>query len=177
MTLARPRVPEGFRPPIVAKEVQGIPAFHAYDWYFRSMQRYLSDKKAVFLTPCAATKPIHASPLHRCVYQKYALVYGGGREMLVVSEPVVLIRYQDLWNLERHFYYDFPCPLLSADARALFIERLRSILKGKDIVGCLPRHHATLINDAVGSGWKNYWSGDLYTMMRKASLLNIRPRE
>lgn len=171
MLSTHPKVPEGFRPPIVTKEEQGVAAFHAYDWYFRSMQRYLRDKKAVFLTPCAATKPIHTSPLHRRVYQKYAMVYGGGRNLFVVSEPVVLIRYRDLFDLEPHFCYDFPCPLLGSDARALFVKRLRSILLGKDIVGCLPRHHATLVNDAVGKGWKNHWDGDLYTMMHKASLL------
>ncbi|MBI2024756.1 MAG: hypothetical protein HYT03_01520 [Candidatus Harrisonbacteria bacterium] len=167
-------VPKQFRPPQVSNENQGVAAFCAYDWYFRWMKEYLGDKTKVFLVPCAATKPIHTSPLHRRVYQKYASAYGKNRILLVVSEPVVLINYQHLYNLEGSFFYEFPPKLLGKTARVLFIERLRELLEEKNIAGCLPHHHATLINDAIGTEWINYWSGDLYSMIKKASALNAK---
>ena len=63
---------------------------------------------------------------------------------------------------------NIPCP---KEARALFVERLRSILTDKDIVGCLPRHHASLINDAVSNNWTNYWDGNIFSMMKRAGAL------
>lgn len=170
----QPLVPTRFRPPIVTRKENGVRAFHSYDWYFEWMRFYLKDVRKVFLTPCAATKPIHSSPLHRSIYQKYSSAHGKGREVLVVSEPVVLIRYPDLYELEKLFCYDFPPKLLSSESRAFFVERLRLLLVNKNVSGCLPRHHAALINDAIGHDWKNYWQGDLYSMMRKASLA-IKP--
>lgn len=164
-------VPEHFIPPIVKEKKRGMAAFRAYNWYFWWMHEYLKGVRGVFLTPCAATKPIHASPLHRSIYQKYAVVYGEGKEVLVVSEPVVLIRYQDLYNYERTFCYDFPPQLLNVDSRDLFVRRLRMLLSGKVVEGCLPRHHASLVNDAVGLGWKNHWEGGMFSMSRKASCL------
>lgn len=164
-------VPDEFEPPIVKGKNQGITAFHSYDWYFRWMERFLADVGKVFLTPCAATKPIHTSPFHRRIYQKFAAAQEDEREILVVSEPVVLIRYEDLYKFERLFCYDFPPKLLNQESRTLFVERLRSLLLGKDIAGCLPWHHATLINDAVGKNWENYWRGDIFSMIRRASLL------
>jgi len=165
-------IPRRFRPPVVTKKSQGEAAFHAYDWYFDKMKIILADTEKIFLTPCAATKPIHNSPLHRSIYQKFAEKYGNEREIFVVSEPVVLIRYQDLYEIERVFCYDFPPKLLDEKARRLFVERLRVLLTGKNITGCLPRHHALLVNDAVGKKWKNYWNGDLYSMMRRVHLLS-----
>lgn len=167
-------VPTRFRPPIVTRKENGIKAFHSYDWYFEWVKSYLKNVRKVFLTPCAATKPIHSSPLHRSIYQKFSSVHGKDREVLVVSEPVVLIRYPDLYELEKFFCYDFPPKLLSLESRAFFVERLRLLLTNKDVLGCLPRHHATLIDDAIGNKWKNYWQGDLYLMMKKASLV-IKP--
>lgn len=169
------RSPLRFKPPIVRQATQGISAFHAYDWYFNWMRRYLKDTHMVFLTPCAATKPIHSSMLHRGIYQKFALAHGMGAELLVVSEPVVLIRYTDLYDLEDAFRYDFPPPLLDQSTRNFFVRRLRVLLAGHEIVGCLPRHHASLINDAVGTNWKNYWKGDIYSMMQRASRLRTGP--
>lgn len=176
ITVARERllVPARFKPPIVTRQENGTKAFHSYDWYFEWMKLYLKNVRKVFLTPCAATKPIHSSPLHRSIYQKLSSAYGKDREVLVVSEPVVLIRYLDLYELEKLFCYDFPPKLLSSESRAFFVERLRLLLTNKDVSGCLPRHHAVLINDAIGSRWKNYWQGDLYSMMKKASLA-IKP--
>lgn len=147
-------------------------AFHRYGWYSEWMEYYLSGRKEVFLVPCAATKPIYLSSLHQSVYQKFAFACGRGRELLVVSEPVVLIRYQDLYDYEKYFLYDFPPKLLDEVAHAFFVKRLRVLLSGKKIYGCLPRHHAGLINEAVGCRWKNYWSGDLYDMKKKAFLLS-----
>lgn len=166
-------IPNKFKPPIVKRENQGIAAFHAYNWYFHYMERFLADVKKVFLTPCAATKPIHTSPFHRRIYQKFATAQESEREILVVSEPVTLIRYEDLYTFERLFFYDFPPKLLNSKSRTLFVERLRTLLLGKDIVGCLPRHHASLINDAIGKSWENYWEGDIYFMMQKANLLAL----
>lgn len=166
------RIPVKFKPPIVKRQNQGIPAFHQYDWYFYYMKQFLVDIEKVFLTPCAATKPIHTSPFHRNIYQKFAAVQENEREIFVVSEPVVLIRYQDLYNFERFFCYDFPPILLTEESRAFFVKRLRILLKGKDVAGCLPRHHASLINDAIGNNWKNYWRRDIYFMMRQANLLS-----
>lgn len=137
------------------------------------MSSRLLGVRKVFLTPCAATKPIYASPVHRNIYQKFAARFGYDATPLVVSEPVVLIHYQDLYDLEDAFRYDFPPRLLGGAARALFVERLHKLLSGRRIVGCLPRHHASLINDAVGTNWKNYWNGDLYSMVKKASLLRV----
>lgn len=173
----RLRVSRGFKPPKVKRLNQGVAAFHAYDWYFNWLSRRLARVRRVFLVPCAATKPIYESSLHRTVYQRYAAVYGRGREVLVVSEPVVLIRYHDLYILGKNFYYDFPPKLLRGESRELFVRRLCQALSGKDIIGCLPRHHASLIIDAIGDGWENHWSGDLFAMMKKASRLkNCTPR-
>ena len=163
-------VPKRFKPPIVKKKSDGEKAFHAYDWYFKWMKHYMKGVQSVFLTPCAATKPIYISSLHRCVYQPFARKYGAGREILVVSEPVVLIRYQDLYDFEKTFCYEFHPKMLS-ESRELFVERLRELLAGKHIVGCLPKHHAKLIDDAVGSGWKNYWIGGMFSMRSKGSKL------
>jgi predicted RNA-binding protein len=164
-------VPDKFKPPIVKRKSQGVTAFYSYDWYFNWMRGFLENVDEVFLTPCAATKPIYSSAMHRSIYRKFIAAKGYGREILVVSEPVVLIRYSDLYELENLFYYDFPPKLLDCNSRTLFIERLRSLLLGKNIIGCLPRHHASLINDAMGTDWKNYWQGDLYLMMKKANQL------
>lgn len=172
MVLRPPRVPYKFISPIVKKPSQGIPAFYAYDWYYKWMARYMTDVKKVFLTPCAATKPIYSSMFHRGIYQKFITALGGGSEILVVSEPVVLIRYCDLYNLKNAFLYDFPPKMLSPESREFFVSRLKRLLSGKIISGCLPRHHASLINDAVGNDWKNYWQGDIYRMMKKASSLH-----
>lgn len=158
-----------FNPPTVKRKEQGEAAFHAYDWYFEQIRDFLKGVDKVFLTPCAATKPICSSSLHRSVYQKYITAKGAGREIFVVSEPVVLIYYEDLYDLEKHFFYDFPPKLLSPEARALFVARLREVLSGKNIEGCLPKHHASLINDAVGTNWKNYWQGDMLDMMKRAN--------
>ena len=168
------QIPKKFQPPIVLKESRGVQAFLAYDWYFEWMQRHLKNVKNIFLTPCAATKPIFSSSLHRSVYQKFSLVYGKSRERLVVSEPVVLIRYSDLYDLEKVFCYDFPPRLLSFESRNLFVERLRLLLLGKNIVGCLPKHHAKLVTDAIGEDWKNYWCGDMFSMIRKASKIKSK---
>ena len=165
-------IPRKFNPPIVKNSLQGIPAFYSYDWYFKRMAKYMAGVKKVFLTPCAATKPIHSSMLHRGIYQKFITAFGKGHEILVVSEPVVLIRYQDLYNLENYFLYEFPPRMLTSESSEFFVSRLRKLLYGKIIAGCLPRHHASLINDALGYNWKNYWEGDLYEMMRKASSLH-----
>lgn len=163
--------PISFKPPIVKSKQNGLEAFHAYDWYYSFLKKHLKHVEKVFLVPCAATKPIHQSPMHRSIYQKYIKKYGQDQSVLVVSEPVVLIRYQDLSVEESYFCYDFPPKFLNSDSRELFVERLK-ILEGKDISGCLPSHHANLITEAIGSGWKNYWKGDLYQMMKKASRLS-----
>ncbi len=160
-----------FKPPIVTHPCQGTAAFHAYDWYYYTLMKTLAFEKKVFLTPCAATKPIYSSSLHKAIYQKFAEKFAGDRELLVVSEPVVLIRYSDLYEHEKHFFYDFPPKFLFPDSRKIFVERLRLLLSGKNIIGCLPRHHASLINDAVGIDWKNYWHGDFFAMVRKAAHL------
>ncbi len=125
---------------------------------------------SVFLTPCAATKPICSSTFHRRIFQPFAAVHGKGAECLVVSEPVVLIRYQDLYDFEKTFCYEFHPKMLS-ESRELFVERLRELLAGKHIIGCLPKHHAKLIDDAVGKGWKNHWDGNMYSMIRKGTRL------
>ena len=170
MNRLMPPVPRGFRPPRVKNANSGRAAFHAYDWYYEWMRKFLPRDESVFLVPCAATKPIHTSPLHRNIYQKIAAREGLGRITLVVSEPVVLIRYSDLVVLEKTFCYDFPPKFLSAGARDLFVARLQTLLTGKDIIGCLPRHHASLVDDAVGlNRWKNLWTGDLFSMMRNAN--------
>lgn len=93
------------------------------------------------------------------------------REVLVVSEPVTLILYQDLYDLEKQFCYEFIPKLLGTEARELFVERLQTLLIGKNIEGCLPSHHAGLINDAIGKKWKNYWQGDMLTMKKRANQL------
>lgn len=165
-------VPKNFKPPIVKKKERGIDAFHAYDWYFNYMRSHLENVESVFLVPCAATKPIHNSVLHKRIYQKHAKKYGKNREVLVVSEPVVLIGYQDLYDLEEKFLYDFPPKLLNPKSREFFVSRLNKLLDEKDISGCLPKHHARLINDAIGTNWENYWEKDLFEMMRRASKLN-----
>lgn len=167
-----PALPWKFVPPVVRKSSQGIRAFYAYDWYFRWMAKYVADVKKVFLTPCAATKPICYSMMHRGIYQKFITAYGEGSEILVVSEPVTLIRYRDLYLLKNAFLYDFPPKMLSPESREFFVKRLKRLLSGKIISGCLPRHHASLINDAIGNDWKNYWEGDIYRMMKKASSLH-----
>ncbi|MBI2023219.1 hypothetical protein HYT01_01490 [Candidatus Giovannonibacteria bacterium] len=166
-------IPRGFKPPIVRKEADGVSAFRRYDWYFHRMSSALIGMAKVFLIPCAATKPIYSSSLHRKVFQRFALAFGEDRELLVVSEPVVLIAYEDLYIMESAFLYDFPPKKLDQYSRQLFVSRLRELLSKKDIVGCLPRHHASLINDAVGENWKNYWRGDMYNMFRKASTLKV----
>ena len=165
-------LPKRFIPPLVRSNTHGISAFHKYDWYFNWMKLYLAGKKSVFLTPCAATKPIYSSSFHRGIYQKFSAVYGKNKKILVVSEPVVLIRYQDLYTMEKYFMYDFPPKLLDITSREFFVKRLRILLSDKKISGCLPRHHASLINDAIGKNWKNFWDGDMYSMMKKASALN-----
>jgi len=166
------RAPAVFKPPVVRKKEQGEAAFHAYDWYFEQIKDFLISVDKVFLTPCAATKPICSSSMHRSIYQKYIAVKGIDREIFVVSEPVVLIYYEDLYDLEKHFLYDFPPCFLSTETRAIFISRLMDTLSGKDIEGCLPKHHAGLIDDAVGkNNWKNYWQGDMLDMMKRANQL------
>lgn len=172
MNLHPPVVPSIFRPPIVKKSSYGITAFYKYDWYFKWMLKYMADVKKVFLTPCAATKPIQSSMLHRGIYQKFITAFGEGSEILVVSEPVVLIRYRDLYDLENTFLYEFSPKMLSSESREFFVKRLRRLLSGKIIAGCLPRHHASLINDAIGDNWKNYWQGDIFEMMERASALH-----
>lgn len=164
-------IPRKFHAPVVKKISDGISAFKSYDWYFHWMQSYLANIEQLFLVPCAATKPIYTSPLHKSIYQKFSAIYGIGREALVVSEPVVLIRYPDLYKMINEFCYDYPPKLLSPESRAFFVHRLKTLLTGKNIVGCLPRHHATLINDAIGTNWENLWSGDMYHMIQKASSL------
>jgi hypothetical protein len=165
------KVPRAFKPPVVTAKDQGVAAFHKYDWYFKWMEEFMKDVNKVFLTPCAQTKPIYTSSLHRCIYQKYVRAHGMEREVFVVSEPVTLILYQDLYDLEKYFCYEFIPKLLSPEARELFVGRLRGLLKGKDIEGCLPSHHAALINDAVGENWKNYWQGDMLDMKKRANHL------
>ena len=164
------KILSNFKPPIVKKSENGVAAFHSYDWYFEQMKEFLQDKEKVFLTPCAATKPIHTSNFHRLIYQKYAAVQKD-REILVVSEPVVLIRYQNLYDMEGAFMYDFPPKFLNQESRGIFVDRLSSLLSEKDIAGCLPKHHASLINDAVGTDWINYWDGNIFSMIRKANLI------
>ena len=170
-TIIKVIAPDLFSPPIVKDKKEGIGAFLSYDWYFDFIKKYIRNRNEIFLVPCAETKPIHTSPMHKSIYQKFAFKFGHGREVLVVSEPVVLIRYSDLRELETVFCYDFPPKLLDKECRDFFVKRLRRLLLNKDIVGCLPRHHASLVNDAIGIGWRNYWSGDLYAMMRKAGSL------
>lgn len=165
------KIPRSFKPPIVTSKEQGVAAFHKYDWYFKWMEDFMRDVDKVFLTPCAQTKPIHTSSLHRCIYQKYIKTKGVGREIFVVSEPVTLILYQDLYDLEKQFCYEFVPKLLSPQARELFVTRLRTLLLGKDVAGCLPSHHASLITDAIGKKWKNYWQGDMLEMKRQANKL------
>lgn len=165
-------IPSDLEPPIVKRKEDGVSAFHKYDWYFTWIRRHLKDVERVFLTPGAVTKPINSSPLHRAIYQRYAVRFGGSAAILVVSEPAVLIRYKDLSDLEPLFLYEFPPRLLGAETRTLFVKRLQIILRGKHVEGCLPRHHAALVSDAVGNRWKNYWDGDLYSMMRKAKKLS-----
>ena len=164
-------MPRNFKPPIVKKSSQGVAAFYAYDWYYRWMVKYMANVKKVFLTPCAATKPIYSSMLHRGIYQKFITAFGAGSEILVVSEPVVLIRYRDLYYLENQFLYEFSPRMLSSESRRLFVMRLKKLLSDKIVAGCLPRHHASLINDAIGNNWKNYWQGDIFDMMKRASAL------
>ncbi|MBI2109045.1 MAG: hypothetical protein HYT93_02605 [Parcubacteria group bacterium] len=166
----QPPVPKKFKPPVVEKKSDGVPAFHAYDWYFNWMKGFMKNVDGVFLVPCAATKPIYTSTFHRRIYQPFGATRGKGREILVVSEPVVLIRYQDLYDFEKMFLYEFHPKMLS-ESRELFVNRLRELLSGKHIVGCLPSHHAKLIDDAVGGGWKNYWDGNMYSMVEKGTKL------
>lgn len=159
-----------------ARPEDGVPAFRSYDWYFRWMRRHMKETTRVFLVPCAATKPIYRSPSHQRIHKTFAAVYGRGLTLLVVSEPVVLIRYPDLssGDLEQHFHYEFPPAKLSTEAREFFIKRLSVLLSGKNVAGCLPSHHAALVNDAIGDGWRNYWSGGLYQMMGSARCLRDR---
>ena len=164
------KIPHNFKPPIVRKSENGISAFHSYDWYFRQMEGFLQDRRQIFPTPCAATKPIHTSNFHGLIYQKFA-TNQKDREILVVSEPVVLIRYQNLYDMEGAFMCDFPPKFLNQESRGIFVDRLNSLLSGKDITGCLPKHHASLINDAVGTDWTNYWDGNIFSMIRKANLI------
>ena len=165
-----PRTWYGFTPPQVSTLGEGVSAFRAYDRYYQVVCRWLADKDSVYLVPCAGTKPIHTSPMHRSIYQKYARAFGGGREVLVVSEPAVLIRYADLERLEPVFMYDFPPHLLVGESRDLMVRRLAKALGEKDVRGCLPRHHADLVSSAVGS-FENDWSGGLYEMAWKAARL------
>lgn len=165
------KTPQNFIPPVVTEKSQGLAAFHSYDWYFEWAEQFMKGVDKVFLTPCAATKPICSSSMHRSIYQKYIRAKGMEREVFVVSEPVVLILYQDLYDLEQHFFYDFPPKNLSLEARDFFVGRLKTLLAEKDIEGCLPCHHASLINDAIGVGWKNYWQGDMLDMMKRANKL------
>jgi len=167
----KPRAPDTFVPPRVEISADGVAAFHNYDWYYRFMRSYLSARESVYLVPCAATKPIHRSPAHVRIYQRFAEFYGGSREILVVSEPVVLIRYGDLSALEDAFCYDFPPRLLNAESRALFVARLRELLDGKDVAGCLPAHHQSLVREAIGNRWENHWESGLYQMMKYAKSL------
>lgn len=164
-----PRVPRNFTPPKIETEDEGIQAFHKYDWYFNWMQRYMNRVNDVYLTPCAATKPIHSSTFHRKIFQKFFAEYGGDSELLIVSEPVVLIRYQDLYNHEKVFCYEFLPKNLGQEARELFVKRLRTLLAGKSITGCLPRHHEFLVNDAIGDNWGNHWNGNMFQMIKRAS--------
>ena len=169
--------PVSFKPPVVKSKSQGIKAFHSYDWYFNWLSNHLENVDKIFLTPCAKTKPIYTSPLHRRIYQKYNALYQGEYELLVVSEPVVLIRYQDLYDLEKEFCYDFPPKLLDETSRGLFIQRLNVLLEGKEIIGCLPKHHERLINYAIGKGnWENLWRGDVFSMMRREDNRNFKRR-
>jgi hypothetical protein len=169
-----PCVPRGFKPPIVKCSGRGQAAFFVYNWYFEFMANWLKNVRKVFLVPCAMTKPIHKSSAHCTIYQRYAEKYAADSEVLVVSEPVVLIRYDDLSRLGRVFHYDFPPRLLNDVSRATFVTRLAALLRGRDVAGCLPSHHAKLVNLAIGSDWKNYWRGDLFQMMRRGGELARR---
>lgn len=70
-TTVNPLIPIEFKPPVVMRKTEGLDAFYAYDWYFSWMKQFMSGLEKVFLTPCAATKPIHSSTLHRYIYQKF----------------------------------------------------------------------------------------------------------
>jgi len=140
-------VPGGFSPPKVRKAEDGVAAFHAYDWYFNFMRSWLKGVRKVLLVPCAKTKPIPLSVVHRGSFQKLFLKYPD-YQPLIVSEPVVLIRYAD--SLAPEFKYDFPPNLLNEESRELFVDRLRELLKGKEVIGCLYSEKKKLIEDAIG---------------------------
>lgn len=163
--------PKRFVPPMVTHACQGSSAFHKYDWYYEQMLAALSSVQAVFLVPCATSKPIHRSPLQVRVFQKFYARFGEGRDLFVVSEPATLIYYPHLSLHERHFLYDYPCRFHNDETRTLFVKRLKPLLVGKDIAGCLPSHHARVINEVVGKNWKNYWRGNMFDMIKQGSAL------
>lgn len=108
--------------------------------------------RTAVLVPCAATKPFPEAPSHKSGYLK-----GIGAKKVdvwVVSEPLGIIPYS--WSRKwPNDSYDFPPEHLQGAAYELLAERMgewfdRVAPKYEKIYLALPRHHARLIQSAIG---------------------------
>ena len=103
------------------------------------------------LVPCARTKPFPRAPSHARGY--LPALRGLPVDVWVVSEPVGVIPYE--WSPRYpNAHYDFPPERLVGEARDILVDRIAAWLtavgsKYRSIHLALPRHHMSLVNDAI----------------------------